>query len=116
MWNYYVGSTSGKPYFMQDMIMSNNVGGVETAEVLTSTVSYENFKEANLDGITFSDSRNVIANNWRSTQPATGVKKDRFYIVKDPNGNYYKLKFNKMGLASDGGDRGRPEIEYALIK
>ena len=116
MWSYYVGSTSGKPYFMQDMIMSNNVGGVETAEVLTSTVSYENFKEANLDGITFSDSRNVIANNWRSTQPATGVKKDRFYIVKDPNGNYYKLKFNKMGLASDGGDRGRPEIEYALIK
>jgi hypothetical protein len=122
MWSYYVGSTMGKPYFMQDMVITNNVGGAEAVEVLTSTVTYDNFKAANLTGLEFSKARNVIANNWRVTANmggatgAIGIKADRFYVVKDPNGNYYKLRFLRMGLNNDGGERGRPVVEYELLK
>lgn len=122
MWSYYVGSTMGRPYFMQDMVMLNNVAGAEALEVLTSAVSYDNFNAANLEGLVFSKNRNVIANNWRVTSnmggstEALGVRADRFYVVKDPNGNYYKLRFLKMGLNNDGGERGRPQIEYQLVK
>ncbi|OAV66454.1 hypothetical protein Barb6_01637 [Bacteroidales bacterium Barb6] len=37
-------------------------------------------------------------------------------MVQDPAGNVYKLKFNAMGVGNDGGVRGKPEIEYALVK
>jgi hypothetical protein len=36
-------------------------------------------------------------------------------VVKDPAGNYYKLKFISMGL-NDGGSRGYPVVEYKLVK
>jgi hypothetical protein len=45
-----------------------------------------------------------------------GVKTDRFYVLKDSYGNYYKLRFTKFGTGTDGTERGRPEIEYALLK
>ncbi len=126
MWSYYVGLTMNRPYFMQDMVLSNNIGGAEVVEVLTDAdkkdEAYNNFKEADLASLKFSNARNTIGNNWRRTASMAsdpgpiGVKKDRFYVVKDPNGSYYKLKFNKMGLNNDTGERGRPEIEYALVK
>ncbi|KAA6344105.1 hypothetical protein EZS27_008260 [termite gut metagenome] len=120
VWTYNVGFTSmmgGRPYYMQDLILVNNLGGVEIAEVLTEPVSYENFNStalASLPQTAFSNKRNAIADKWRST--STGVYADRYYIIKDPNGNYYKLQFLKIGVASDGGERGRPEIAYQLIK
>ncbi|MFN3381839.1 MAG: HmuY family protein [Runella zeae] len=43
------------------------------------------------------------------------MKTDRFYIIKDPNGNYYKLKFISFH-PSEGGTRGRPIIDYKLVK
>ena len=36
-----------------------------------------------------------------------------FYIIKDPNGNYYKLKFT--ALLNDKGVRGFPEFKYKLL-
>ncbi|KAA6329700.1 hypothetical protein EZS27_021520 [termite gut metagenome] len=120
VWGYNVGFTNmmgGRPYYMQDLILINNIGGVEVAEVLTEPVSYENFNStalASLPQAAFSNKRNAIADKWRST--STGVYTDRYYIIKDPNGNYYKLQFLRMGIAHDGGERGRPEIAYQLIK
>jgi hypothetical protein len=86
--------------------------------VLTSATTYEAFGESNLTGQTFLKTRDAIGSKWRSTAPGTtaGIRKDRFYVVKDPAGNYYKLRFISMGLASDGGERGKPVIEYALVK
>jgi hypothetical protein len=37
-------------------------------------------------------------------------------VVKDPAGNYYKLKFVSMGVGGDGGVRGNPVVEYKLVK
>ncbi|MBB5282132.1 hypothetical protein HNQ92_000253 [Rhabdobacter roseus] len=104
------------PYYFSDMVFINQRGGVQAAEVLTSSVSYDAFAESHLPGVTFSADRVVIGANWRTaTMNATGVRTDRFYLVKDAAGNVYKLKFVNFA-SSDGGERGYPNIEYKLVK
>lgn len=104
------------PYYFQDIILQNRVG-VETVQILTSTKTYDAFAEADLTGLDFGSQPQVkIGANWRSgggpgTAPA--IRTDRFYIIKDADGNYYKLKFTAL---TTSGERGRPQIEYALIK
>lgn len=105
------------PYWFQDFILLNYAAGAEAAEVLESTITYANYAETNIAATTFLKTRDAIGSKWRVTSGATvGIRKDRFYVVKDPLGNIYKLKFVSMGLASDGGERGRPVIEYKLVK
>jgi hypothetical protein len=121
MWGYSTsnaGTVPPTPYWFQDFISLNYTAGAEAAEVRTSTVSYEAFAETNLNDLTFLKTRDAIGSKWRSTAPGTlaGIRRDRFYIIKDPSGNYYKLRFNSMGIAGDGGERGKPVIEYALVK
>lgn len=120
-WGYSTsnaGTVPATPYWFQDFVSLNYAVGAEAAEVLTSTVTYEAFAEANIATQTFLKTRDAIGSKWRSTAPGTtaGIRKDRFYVVKDPSGNIYKLRFVSMGLASDGGERGKPVIEYALVK
>ena len=116
-WSLYYGGTGAAayPYGFSDIVFSNNLGGVTTAEVLTATVSYANYAEANIAATTFVNKHDVVGSAWRSTSPATGVKTDRFYVIKDGSGNVYKLKFVSMG-AGDGGVRGKPVVEYKLVK
>jgi len=111
------------PYTFSDFVLINFVGGVTAAEVIfsgtaaNSTVTYANFTEANLSGITFLGTREAIAGNWRITSPevSAGVKTDRFYLLKDGAGNIYKLKFVSFH-PNDSGTRGKPVIEYKLVK
>ncbi len=113
---YMVTGPTYMPYTFSDIVFINRLAGVTAAEVLTSTVSYDNYAEANIATTTFKSDNGVIGSNWRSTQPATGAKTDRFYVIKDAAGNYYKLKFLSMGVGTDGGTRGKPRIEYKLVK
>jgi hypothetical protein len=125
-WSYSTSNSGlNTPYWFQDFILINNVGGAEAVEVVkadaaTAETSFNAFAEADLAGFTFSSKRDVIGSKWRTTGGpgggATGIKRDRFYVVKDPRGNYYKLKFVSMGIGSDGGERGRPVIKYVLVK
>lgn len=126
MWGYFTGERSsngiydGTAYFMQDVFVINNLGGTQAAQVLASDVTYANFGKADLAKVTLSSDRIVIGDKWRSTSNfgggTLGIYTDRFYVVKDAEGNYYKLRMLKMGLNNDGGERGRPVIEYALIQ
>lgn len=119
-WTGFTNSTnfgSGPvPYYFQDIVLQNRVD-VQTVQVLTSTKSYESFGEADLTGLDFGAQPQVkIGSSWRSgggpgTSPA--VRTDRFYVIKDAEGNIYKLKFNS--LTTDG-ERGRPSLEYKMIK
>ena len=117
---YKAGPTT--PYTFSDFVLINFVGGVSAAEVIFSgtapnnTVNYADFKEANLANITFLNTREAIAGNWRVTSGTPlGVKTDRFYLVKDGAGNVYKLKFVSFH-PSDSGVRGNPVITYELVK
>jgi len=116
-WSVYYGmmGTAPYPYGFSDVVFVNNLGGAQAAQIATTTVSYADYKESNIATTIFKTERNVIGSDWRSTSPATGVKTDRFYVIKDAAGNVYKLRFISMG-AGDAGKRGEPVLEYVLVK
>lgn len=124
VWGYSTfNSGMNTPYWFQDFVSLNHLGGASAAEVVKADATeaeeaYSNFSEADIASLDFLNTRDAIGSKWRSTAPGVtaGIRRDRFYVVKDPHGNVYKLKFVSMGLASDGGERGRPVIEYALVK
>lgn len=111
------GSGAYLPYGFSDLVFSNYLAGTEVAEVLTNTIAYDDFDEADLSTLTFSAERNAIGSGWRVTSPTTsaGVKTDRFYVIKDSSGNIYKLKFVSFH-PNDGGTRGNPVLDYSLVK
>ncbi|MEO8406210.1 MAG: HmuY family protein, partial [Chitinophagaceae bacterium] len=74
--------------------------------------AYADFSESDITGLTFLSSQTSIGSDWRTTQPAA-AKETQYYIIKDGNNNYYKLKFT--GIINNG-SRGYPSIAYDLIK
>lgn len=109
------------PYSFSDLVFVNAKTGVQAAEVLTSVKTFAAFTEADAASITFSTEVDAIGNKWRnimasSTDPRVGIFHDRFYVIKDADGHLYKFQFLKAGINNDGGTRGYPEIEYALVK
>ncbi len=114
-WTYSIYYTGTTPYAFADLVFTNYLGNVSSAEVLTSTVSYDAYSTANVATTTFSTARDVISSNWRATTGTIGVKTDRFYVVKDASGNVYKVKFISF-TTNDGGTRGYPVVQYALVK
>jgi hypothetical protein len=110
------GSTTNAPYSFSDLVFINHLGGTQVAQVLTASgVTYDSFNASHLSTVELKAERNVIGSAWRATTGTVGVRTDRFYIIKDPAGNIYKLKFVSFH-ASDGGTRGKPVIEYKLVK
>lgn len=110
------------PYNFSDMIAINNLSNVQVKEKIyadpaTAAAAYNAFNRdsVNLAANAVAAGRWTLGSNWRSTQPATGARLERFYIIKDGNGNYYKLKCLSMGVGADGGTRGRPRFQYDLI-
>ncbi|WP_316800301.1 HmuY family protein [Pedobacter frigidisoli] len=120
---YWTSTTSAAgvitqlPYAFSDLVFINNIGGVTAASIaVTTSLTYASFSESNLTGITFSSARDVIGSNWRfTTGTAIGVNSNVFYLIKDGVGNVYKLKFVSF-ISNDGGTRGKPVIEYKLVK
>lgn len=116
-----VGGTT--PYYYSDFVLTNTKGGARSYQVLTSETAYDNFTMANVVQANFTSDQRNIGSNWRSTSvmgpggvPVSQfvLKTDRFYVVKDPAGNYYKLKFT--GGANQNGERGYPVFEYRLLQ
>lgn len=103
------------PYMFNDFIIQNRAG-VQTIQLLVANVGeYADFDAADLAGVVFSSTQTTIGSGWRSGGgPSTppSLRTDRFYLVKDADGNIYKMKFT--ALTTDG-ERGRPAIEYALV-
>lgn len=116
VWGYSMYFTGTLPYGFSDLVFINNLAGVTAVQVPTTTKAYAAFTEADLTGISFLATRDVIGSTWRNTTgTAIGVKTDVFYLIKDGAGNVYKLKFNSF-ISNDGGTRGKPVIEYKLVK
>lgn len=118
-WSYF-GSTTNfgggeVPYMFQDIVIQNR--NVYVSKVLTSLKDFASFSEANLtDGTitTWNNSQISIGSDWRRTTPSPAQTwNDRYYIIKDGDGNYYKLRFTAL---TENGVRGFPAIEYALVK
>lgn len=125
VWSYSLFETNfgagPVPYNFSDLISVNYLSGVTVATKIyanaaTASAAYNAFNKDSITTTVPSTGRWSIGSGWRSTQPATGARTERFYVVKDAEGNYYKLKCLAMGVGTDGGTRGKPEFEYALIK
>ncbi len=109
--------TGAGSYVYADFVNNNNVGGVGAYQVMVTSGSgvdaYNNFKLADVDQSKFiyNDHR-VIGANWRNPVSTNGLEVygDRFYIIKDSNGYYFKLKFTR--LTNLQGERGFPQFEY----
>ncbi|HMR93185.1 MAG TPA: HmuY family protein [Chitinophagaceae bacterium] len=126
VWSYSLYETNFGgtmvPYNFSDLIFINKLAGVTAGVVLTSAVTYETYSKDNVATTTFSNEYNVIGHKWRVTSPSSefpgapvGVLTDRFFVVKDAAGNVYKLRFLNFH-ANDGGERGKPKIEYKLVQ
>ncbi len=113
VWGYNMG-WAGRPYAMQDMVLTNYLNGVLTAQVEEERIPFGEFTADHLAGIDFTADRHNIGTNWRSVGADGGIFYYLYYIVRDTDGNWYKLRFLTMGV-NDGGVRGRPEIEYVLL-
>lgn len=103
------------PYVYNDIVIQNRYS-TETAELLVANAgSYDAFDAADIPTATFSASQVNIGSKWRSGGgPGSGpaLKEDRFYLIKDSAGNIYKLKFTAL---TQNGERGRPQIQFALL-
>lgn len=116
-WTYFSNALNfgvEVPYTYQDFILQNR--NVEVAKVETASKAYADFSEADIASQTFSSKQNKIGADWRAGGgPTTApyIYDNRYYIIKDGDGNYYKLRFT--ALTKDG-ERGHPAFEYALVK
>lgn len=111
------------PYFYPDFVTNNLNGNAKAYQVLTSAFTYEAFTLANVDNTKFTADQRNIGSNWRGTSVtgADGIpvsqfvlRTDRFFVIKDPAGNVYKLKFT--GGAKADLERGHPTFQYAILK
>jgi hypothetical protein len=102
------------PYGFQDFILTNR--NVQAATAFDSVLSYDAFAEASIGTLGFSSLQTSIGSDWRGgggPNSAPSIKTDRYYVIKDANGNYYKLRFTSL---TRNGERGYPSLEFELIK
>ncbi len=117
----YLNTGSEVTYGYSDFIVSNMKGGTQVYQVLvTADVTYAGFTKAKVVEANFTPSatdQRIIGANWRngggpSTLPS--IRTDRFYVVKDAAGNYYKVKF--LAMSNEAGIRGHVTLESAILK
>jgi len=104
-------------YIFPDVMLHNILGGAGAYEVKTADgqgeTEYNNFKIGDVDAskFIFNDQR-AIGSNWRITTGQNGaeVYSNRFYVVKNSDGFYFKLRFLRM--KDDNNYRGYPQFEY----
>ncbi|XCF06652.1 HmuY family protein [Tamlana crocina] len=100
-------------YGYSDFVTHNRKGDTEAYMVETTSFEYDAFALSNVDSNLFSKDQTTIGANWRDVFSHTAFS-DRFFVVKDPNGNIYKIKF--LAMTNDNGERGYPEFQYELLQ
>lgn len=116
-WTYFsnVFNFGGEvPFLFQDAIIINR--NVQIARVMTTTKAFTDFNEADIAAQTFLTTQNAFVSDWRSgggPGVSPSVRTDRFYIIKDGDNNYYKVRFTAL---TQNSERGYPAYESVLIK
>lgn len=108
--NEIVGSGS---YGYSDFVLNNLKAGVKVYRVSTSVKSFENFALTDVNDANFTNDQRIIGAEWRDVFTGTAYT-DRYYILKDVDGNYYKIKM--MAFVNQGGVRGYPKFQYKLVQ
>ena len=117
--NYFPYSGADVTYGYADFITTNVNGGTTAYEVLIADITFEAFTLTSVEEslfITSASDQRVIGSNWRSgggPSSLPSIRDDRFYVLKDVDGNIYKLRF--LALTNDAGERGFPVFEYEIL-
>jgi len=111
-------------YGFTDFVLSNSKSNVMAYQVQELDTDgdgvvdnpYSDFTLADITTDDFNNSQRAVGSSWRigggpGYSPA--IKNDVYYILKDTEGLFYKLKF--LSLMDDNGIRGHPQFEYQLI-
>ncbi|MFV0572999.1 MAG: HmuY family protein [Xanthomarina gelatinilytica] len=101
-------------YGYSDFVFHNRKGDV-TAYMFEATtdLTYDSFTSSDIDNSLLLEDQRVIGSTWRDVFSGTPFN-NKFYILKDPNGNFYKIRF--LALTNDIGERGYPEFEFELLQ
>lgn len=96
-------------------ILSNSYN-VEIA--IDSSNNFENINLTNVKDLSFSKKRNTIgfeykAFSFKSTFEYT-INSKNIYVIKDTNGNFYKLKF--LDFYNNKKERGYPKFEFIILQ
>lgn len=104
-------------YGFSDFITNNILADAKAFMVMeTSSATYDSytFNEEEATAL-LSDDQRAIGSNWREVINSDKyVYDDRFFVLKDTEGNWYKIKF--LALLNETGERGHPKFEYELLK
>jgi hypothetical protein len=122
--NYFPFGGSNITYYFSDFVSTNMLGGTQVYEVIVADATqteaqYESFSLVNVTTSNFNVSitdQRVIGSNWRNgggPNSLPSIKDDRFYVLKDVDGNLYKLRF--LALTNEQGVRGYPVFDYKLL-
>jgi hypothetical protein len=117
-WTYFSNvtnfGTGEVPYLFQDVVLINR--NVSASKVMVASKAFADFNEADIPALTFSSVQTAIGSDWRSgggPTSAPSIRTDRYYIVRDGDNNYYKLRFTAL---TQNGERGYPAYEISLVK
>ena len=100
-------------YGFSDYVITNVLSETGAFMVMQNNgITYENY-ELNLAEATaqLSYDQRAIGENWRDV--FNGLNEDRFFVINDANGNWYKLRF--LAFVNEAGERGHPRIQYELL-
>ncbi|MBO0321597.1 HmuY family protein [Muricauda sp. CAU 1633] len=103
-------------YGYSDFITTNILSSVSAYQVETATTAYADFGLADVDEALFLDDQRGIGSNWRNgggPGMLPSLKDDVFFVLKDTDGNIYKIRFT--ALTNESGVRGYPAFEFALL-
>lgn len=107
--------TGAGSYGFSDGVLHNRKGGVKAYSILTDEIAYDDFSIENINTSAFLLDQRTIGSSWREVITQDKVLVDNiYYIIQDPNDNFYKLKFT--ALLSDSGERGFPKFKYKLVQ
>jgi len=105
--------TGAGSYGFSDFVTHNRKGGVTSYLLSSPSISYDDFALSDIDNTLFNENQTVIGSSWRSVFTGT-VTANTYYILKDSNNNFYKIRF--LDLVNNNGERGYPRFEYRLLQ
>jgi hypothetical protein len=101
-------------YGFSDFVVHNRKGGVTSYKLNNSSIDYTDFKLSDIDDSLLQEDQTVIGSSWRSVFNGGTVTRNIYYILKDSNNQYFKIRF--LDLVNTNGERGYPRFEYALLQ
>ena len=104
--------TGAGSYGFSDFCLHNRKGGITSYSLVDNNITYENFTATDIDDSLLQESQIVIGSSWRNVFDGT-ANSNIYYVLKDANNNYFKIRF--LDLVNESGERGYPRFEYTLI-